>query len=113
MRTTGCLLLALTVGVLAPVGCGKSGEPKPAPLIPGAVNLSGIQQAFPAPTPEVTKSIDRLRFAVRYRTFDAALAELDKLSRLPNLTDQQKKAVNDTIAQVKVVLNTLPPKPAQ
>ena len=113
MRTTGGLLFALTVGLLALVGCGKSGESKPPTLIPGAVSLASIQQAFPNPTPEVSRSMDRLRFAIRYRTFDAALVELDKLSRLPNLTEPQKKAVSDTIAQVKVVLNTLPAKPAQ
>jgi hypothetical protein len=113
MKMTHYLLMVLAFGVLGLVGCGKSEESKPPILIPGAVNLSGIQQAFPAPTPEISRSLDKLRLAIRYHTLDAALVELAKLAALPNLTDPQKKAINDVTDQVKVAIKSLPPKPAQ
>jgi hypothetical protein len=104
MKTRHYVIIALAAGLLAVSGCGKSGEPKRGPLPPGAVDLSPLQQAFPNPPPEVTTSLDKLRFAVRYRTFDAALPELDKLSHLPNLTDPQKKAINDVTEEVKAAM---------
>ncbi len=109
MKLPYYLLVALTAGLLALVGCGKSGTPKPATPPPGTVDLAPLQQAFPAPTPEITTSLDKLRFAVRYRTFNVALPELEKLTKLPNLTDQQKKAIDDVIQQVKVAMQTPPP----
>ena len=113
MKLTNYLLLILAVAVLALVGCGKSKAPQKAERRPGVVDLSDLQGAFPNPTPEVTTCIDKLRFATRYRTFDTAIVELDKLSRLPDLTDSQKKAVDEVIEQVKVAINANPAKPAQ
>jgi len=113
MRMTSYLLVLLTVGVLALAGCGKSGESKPAAPPPGVIDLGSLQQAFPAPAPEVSTSLNKLRFAARYRQFPTALVELDKLSRLPNLTEPQKKAVNNAIEQVKVAIKTAPALPAQ
>ena len=37
------------------------------------------------------------------------LVELDKLSNIPNLTDPQKKLVNDLIEQTKKVIEEAPP----
>jgi hypothetical protein len=104
------IALASLIGL---VGCGKSGDGKPGARPPGTVDLTVLQQAFPAPTPELQQNLDRVRYAVRYRQLDAALVELDKVSRLPNLTDAQKKAVNDVIQQVKAAIAAVPAPPAQ
>jgi uncharacterized lipoprotein len=113
MKATNYLIIILAVGVLALAGCGKSNEPKPGARRPGVVDLSALQLAFPNPAPEVSSSLDKLRFSLRYRTFDAAVVELDKLSNLPNLTEPQKKAVADVIEQVKAAINAVPAQPAQ
>ena len=87
-------------GVLAVAGCKKS-APKPPPRQPGVVDISPLQQAFPNPSPEVQACIQKIRFAARYGTYEPALPELDKISNLPDLTEPQKKAINDVIDQVK------------
>ncbi len=113
MKSIPLLLVIITVGGLALVGCGKSGEPKPGAVPPGVVDLGSLQQAFPEPTPEISTTLNKLRFSVRYRQLQPALAELEKLSKLPNLTEPQKKAVNDVMEQVKVAIKTLPAPPPQ
>ena len=113
MKIIHSLLVITTVGVLALAGCGKSGESKPGAVPPGVVDLGSLQQAFPEPTPEVTTTLNKVRFSVRYRQLQPALVELDKLAKLPNLTEPQKKAVNDAIEQVNVAIKTLPAPPAQ
>jgi hypothetical protein len=112
MKTTCFVLVLLTVGVTALVGCGKSGDAKPGTVPPGTVDIGSLQEAFPNPTPEVTASINKLRFSTRYRTFPQALAELDKLGKLPNLTEPQKKAVTTAIEQVKAAMQTTPAAPS-
>jgi len=99
-------------GVLALAGCGKPADKAP-PRQPGVVDLAGLQQAFPTPTAEVQAGLDRLRFATRYSQFEKELVELDKLLALPDLTEPQKKAVNDVIEQVKEAIKLHPPAAAQ
>jgi hypothetical protein len=111
MRVSNYLLMSLTVGVLTLVGCGKAGDQAP-PAAAGAIDLAALQQAFTSAGPEVQSSFDKIRFAVRYRQLPLALAELDKLARMPGLTDAQKKAVNDLTEQVKQTMNA-GAKPAQ
>ena len=112
MKITGYLLVILMGGVLALAGCGKSNTPAPTARTPGRVELGDLLKAFPAPTAEISSSLDKLRIASRYRQFEASLVELDKLTRIPNLTDAQKKAIDEAIEQVKQAIN-LPAKPSQ
>jgi len=103
MKTTKYLLMILTVGVLALAGCSKS-DKGPPPREPGRVDLSQLQLQFPNAAPEIAACIDKVRFACRYRTFETAQAELDKLAQLPNLTDPQKKAVDEVAEQIKTAI---------
>jgi len=104
MKTTKYLLMILAVGVFALVGCSKSDKQDKTARVPGRVDLSQMQEQFPSPTPEIAACLDKIRFNCRYRTFDAAQAELDKLVAMPNLTEPQKKAVNEVIEQVKAAV---------
>ena len=103
----------MAAGVLALTGCGKPPESKPTTVPPGVIDLGSLQQAFPAPTPEVTSCLERLRFAARYRQFAPALVELNKLAQLPSLTQPQKQAVSNVIEQVKVAIQTGPTPPSR
>lgn len=108
MKTTQYLMIVLMAGGLALAGCGKSTkETTPTPQ-PGVVDLGPLQNAFPDPTPEVKASLDKLRFSARYGQLENELVELDKLVGLPNLTDPQKKVLNDIIEQVKAALQARP-----
>ena len=112
MKMTKYLLLVLAVGMLALAGCSKSDKGQSARQ-PGRVDLSQLQEQFPNPPPEVTASLDKVRFACRYRTFETAQPELDKLAQLPNLTEQQKKAVEDVVEQIKTAVKAGAAAPAQ
>ena len=112
MKMTHYLLIVVMAGALAVAGCGKSSQKAP-PHQPGVVNLADLRQAFPDPTPEIRASLDKLRFSTRYGQHEAALVELDKLANVPNLTDPQKKAVNDVIEQVKEAIKLRPAAPPQ
>jgi hypothetical protein len=108
MKTTQYLLIVLMAGGLALAGCGKSSTEKAPPPQPGVVDLGPLQNAFPDATPEVKASLDKLRFSARYGQLENELMELDKLAGLPNLTEPQKKAINDVIEQVKAAIQARP-----
>jgi hypothetical protein len=109
MKTTHYLFIVLMAGTLALAGCGKSSkETAPPPRQPGVVDLGPLQNAFPDANPDVKASLDKLRFAARYGQLEAELVELDKLNGIANLTDPQKKAINDAIEQVKAAIQTRP-----
>ena len=113
MKMTHYLFIVLMAGTLALVGCGKSSKETPPPRQPGVVDLSALQTAFPDPSADVKGSLDKLRFAARYGQLEAELVELDKLIAIPNLTEPQKKAVNDIIEQVQAAIQARPAAPAQ
>jgi hypothetical protein len=114
MKTTNYLIMLLAVGVLAWAGCSKSDKTAAPAHVAGRVDLSQLQLQFPNPTPEVMASLQKIRLACRYRTFDNVQAELDKLAKLPNLTDPQKKAIADVGDQIKAAMNAAPAeKPPQ
>lgn len=112
MKTTNYLFVILMAALFALAGCGKSGNPQP-PAAATLMDISKLQQAFPSPTPEVQTSLDKFRLAMRYRQFDIALAELDKLANTAGITDEQKKAVTDKIDQVKQAVSAATAKPSQ
>ena len=112
MKATKYLLMILVVGVLALAGCSKS-DKGPPPRQPGRIDLSQLQQQFGNPAPEVAASLEKARFACRYRTFETAQPELDKLAQLPNLTEPQKKALEDVGEQIKTAVKAGAAAPAQ
>ena len=112
MKTTSYLLMVLMAGMLAVVGCGKSSKPQ-APVVAPVADVSKLYEAFPSPSAEAKASLDKVRFAVRYRQYDAALAELEKLAQIPDLTDDQKKVISTKTEQVKQVIEAAAAKPPQ
>jgi hypothetical protein len=75
------------------------------------MDMGKLQETFQPPSPEFQSSLTKLRFAIRYGQLDTALAELDKLAHSPNLTEQQKKAVDDKVEQVKRAIAAAAAKP--
>lgn len=102
------LSLAAALGL---TGCGKSEKPPPGAV--AAADLSKLQAAFPAASPEIQSSMAKIAFGFRYRDYPAALAELQKLANIPSLTEAQKKAVSDFTEQLKKLAAEAAPKPAQ
>ncbi len=105
------LLVLLLAGALVLSGCGKSSS-GPAPGA-ASIDVKKLQDAFPSPTPMVQNSLDKVKFLVNQGRWEAAANELDTMSRYPDLTPEQKQAINDVNDQLKKAAASAPAKPAQ
>ena len=112
MKTTTCLLMVLMAGLLALAGCGKP-KPPPPPPVPPVADVGKLYEVFPSPSAEVNLCLDKVRFAVRYRQYEVAAVELEKLAQIPDLSDAQKKVINDKAEQVKQAIEAASAKPPQ
>lgn len=106
MKTTQWIAGLLVAGVIALAGCGKSGQPAAATGSP-MIDLMKLTEAFQAAPPALRSSVDKIRMGVRYSNYPEALVELDKLANDPNVTEPQKKIVNDVIEQLKKALTAM------
>jgi len=105
----------LIAGALVLAGCGKSQQQQegPPPVEMGGVkiDLPKLQQCLPADKKELHDAASKVMMALRYGQYPEALVQLDKVAAA-DLTDAQKKVVNDVIAQVKQLMAKAPAKPA-
>ena len=116
MRTTNWVAGILMAGLLIGVGCGKSQQQQegPPPVEMGGVkiDLPKLQQCLPPDKPELHDAASKVMMALRYGQYPEALAQLDKVAAA-DLTDAQKKVVNEVIAQVKQLMAKAPARSAQ
>jgi hypothetical protein len=77
------------------------------------VDLPKLREAFVGASPEAQTSINEIGSAIRYGMYPKALPELAKLAASPNLTEPQKKVVEEVTAQVKQLAAAAPPPPAK
>ena len=115
MKTTNYLPAILAIGLLAPVGCKKADQPSgPATEYHGVkVDLPKLDAEFGSASPEAQDRVANIKRFFRYGQFPQALSELDQLSKLPNLTEPQKKLVNDLIEQTKQAITKAPALPGR
>ena len=111
MKKTHWLFATLTICILASAGCKKeTGEaPGPIPVYYGVkmTALPEVEKEFATAGQDLQASVAMAKRFLRYAQFPQTLAQLGKLANNPNLSESQKKAVNDLIEQVKqVVANT-------
>ena len=114
-RTLSYLISGILLAGLVVVGCGKK-EPPPTANIEGVtVDLPKLQQAFTGAPQDVLVQVNNVGFGLRYKEYVKALAALDQLANNPNVTDPQKKVVNEVIEQVKKLAGAGPAdaQPAQ
>ena len=93
--------------VLMAAGCKKAEQAPP----PGTMNMFGVnvelprlEQEFQSAGPELQTAIQEIKIQCRTWQLPKMVVSLDKLSNTPNLTDNQKKAINDVMDQVKQVM---------
>jgi hypothetical protein len=107
-------IMNLVFGVLAAVclmaaGCGKSDKTPTAPDINGVtVDIPKLNQAFENASPELKTLTTQVGFSIRYGKYEDALMSLDKLANDPNVTEPQKKVVNELIEEAKKLANAAP-----
>jgi hypothetical protein len=92
MKMHTWLLSALIVSVLALTACSKSG---------GSVDAGPVEKSFAAAEPGLKAAADKAVTSIKGADYGAATAELQKLAANVKLTDEQKKAINDVLAQVQ------------
>ena len=109
MKTTNWLIGLLLAATLALAGCGKSDK---AGAGPPKADLSKLQRAFPAPTPQMQQCLTTIATGFRYGQYADAFAALDKLAADPSATEAQKKAVAEFTEQLKKMAAGAAPAPA-
>jgi hypothetical protein len=110
MRLTGLFLLILAVGSLTFAGCKKTGRQESEQQFHGVkVDEPKLDAEFARADPDALASVSMVKRCLRYAQFPQALDELDRLSRNPNLTESQKKLVNDLSEQIKNAIAKAPP----
>jgi hypothetical protein len=115
MKMTNWLFAIFAVCLLGLAGCKKADQSVGPPQEYYGVKLEWqkLDTAFTNASPEVQASVSLAVRGFRYAQFPQALVELDKLANNPNVTEAQKKLVNDLIEQTKQVIAKAPPPPAQ
>ena len=115
MKTANCLLAILAIGLLAPVGCKKADQSAAAPAeyYGVKVDLPKLDAEFASASQEVRDRATIIKRFFRYGQFPEAISELDQLSKMPNLTESQKKLVNTVIEQTTQVIAKVPPQPSR
>ncbi len=68
------------------------------------IELPRLEQEFQSATPELQAAVQEIKIQCRTWQLPKMVVSLDKLSNTPNLTDSQKKAINDVMDQVKQVM---------
>jgi hypothetical protein len=111
MRTPLWTLAILAGALLAAPGCGKNQSTPSVTAQDGTkVDMPRLQQAFVSASPELRDAVTQVAFSFRYGQNDQAVAQLEKIAASPELTADQKKAVNDVMDQLKQVIAKGPAK---
>lgn len=99
-----CLALAMTF-----IGCGKSKSAPPLAINGVTIDLPKLQRTCGSSSPTIHDSLDKVRLSIRYADYRTALEELGKLANNPDISEAQKKTINDVSEQVKQALaNAMP-----
>ena len=92
MKMHTWILSTLAACSLIAAGCGKSG---------GSVDAAPIEKSFASAEAPLKAAADKAVAAIKGADYSAAVSELQKLAANVKLTDDQKKAINDVLAQVQ------------
>lgn len=90
MKRFTWIAVVIAVGALTLVGCSKSG-----------VDTGKLESSFSSADPACKSSVDGAVSAIKAGNYPDALAKLQSLAGQAKLTDAQKQAVQDVIAQVQ------------
>ena len=92
MKMQTWLFSALIASVLALTACSKSG---------GSVDASPVEKSFASAEPTLKAAAEKAVASIKSGDYAGAATELQKLAANVKLTDEQKKAIGDVLAQVQ------------
>jgi hypothetical protein len=115
MKKTNWVALVLTAAVLGFAGCKKSEKIPESQQVNGvSVDMPKLQQAFADTTNDaVRRLVTEAGFGLRYGDYVKSMMALDQLAANPDVTEAQKKIVNDVIEQEKKLAGGAPAPAAQ
>jgi hypothetical protein len=95
------ILAPLTAVTLLLAGCGKTDQAAP-------VDTAPIAKSFASADPTLKATANKAVALVKEGNYQGALQELQKLGANAKLTDDQKKAITDVLANVqKAIVSTV------
>ena len=94
MKTRTWILSSLMASVLILAGCSKSGDG-------ASVDAAPVEKSFASADSTLKAAADKAVAAIKSADYSAATAELQKLAADVKLTDDQKKAITDVLAQIQ------------
>jgi len=102
-------VLAATI-VVALAGCSKSSKPSGTQQVDGiSIDMPKLGQSFSATTnAEALRLLSEATMGLRYRDYPKSMMALEELSKLPDITEAQKKMVADVFEQEKKLANSAP-----
>jgi hypothetical protein len=96
------IIAAVVLTGLIFTGCSKSGKVDPSP----------IEKSFASAESSLKAAADKAVTAIKNADYSGAMAELQKLASNVKLTEEQKKAVQDVLAQVQKMVAEMGTKAA-
>jgi hypothetical protein len=102
MKITKWIMICLLAVALTPFGCGKKdSQPTAVQGANVAIDVPKLQSAFATASPELkAQSDEAIKYVQFGRSYSAGFAILEKLASAPGLTEEQKKVVDEVMAQV-------------
>ena len=94
MKLSTWILSALAAAAIGLAGCSKSGDG-------ASVDAAPVEKSFASADSTLKAAADKAVAAIKNADYSAATAELQKLASNVKLTDEQKKAIGDVLAQVQ------------
>ena len=96
MKTSYWFSSLVLAGFVVLAGCSKSDSGTAT-----TVNPAPVEKSFASADPTLKSAADKAVSAIKSADYGSAVAELQKLSANAKLTDDQKKSINDVLAQVQ------------
>jgi hypothetical protein len=111
MKGPNIILALLAVCLVAFAGCKKSDQSATQGKESDGVQVDWpkFDKEFAGSDQELQTSAALVKRSIRYTEFPQALAELERLSSNPKLTEAQRKIVSDLLERTKQVIAKAPP----
>ncbi len=98
MKSINWILTSLVAVTVFVAGCSKSEQST-------TVDPTPVEKSFASADPSVKATADKAVSEIKAQNYQGALTELQKLSANAKLTDDQKQAITDVIANIKKAIS--------
>ena len=108
MKLTNLFLVLLAASLFSLTGCNKKAVKPEEKVGTVTIDMQKVYDLASGTSPDVQQTAAKLQSEIRYRQWEQALADLDRIVNDPSLSAKQKQEAQDLIGQAKQ-LATQPP----